>query len=67
MGTNAFRQMTEEKFINIFRKGLSQNNFIISNILKNTVVLNLSYFTRNINKCELFKINKLKQKNDFFS
>ena len=70
MSTKGIKELVQERFINAFKMGLTHNNKVMSDIFKNTVLLNLPFFNRNINKIlenfdlkyhEIFKSNKIKK------
>ena len=49
MGTNDIKTVVDERFINFIIRGLSHNNTLISNVFKNSVYSDSSFYVRNLN------------------
>ena len=49
MGTNDIKTVVDERFINFIIRGLSHNNTLISNVFKNSLYSDSSFFVRNLN------------------
>ena len=67
MQTNTLRFMLEQRFLNFIIEGISHDNFLVSNVFKNSIVYS-SFILRNINSIfkkynlsyeELFKNKRL--------
>ena len=49
MGTMDIKTIIEERFINFMAKGISHSNSFISYVFKNTIMLGVPFFIKNIN------------------